>query len=137
VVRPAHVVHVYYGFGDTSGRQFGATVFEDYSCQRKLGDKVRSERGVRFRIGLWTALEDVESSNYKELYNLVETVSAEAKAGRMQDCKLFLFTDNSTAEGCFHWGTLKSPLLHELVLGLRTLEMAHGMTIHMVHISGK
>ncbi len=98
---------------------------------------MRSEQGVRFRIGLWTALEEVESSNYKELHNLVETVLAEAKAGRMRDCELFLFTDNSTAEGCFHWGTLKSPLLHELILRLWTLEMAHRMTIHMVHISGK
>jgi hypothetical protein len=61
-------------------------------------------------------LEEEESSNYKELSNLVETVSEEAKAGRMRDCELFLFTDNSTAKGCFYRGTSKSPLLHELVL---------------------
>ncbi len=67
----------------------------------------------------------------------METVLAETKAGRLRDCKFFLFTDNSTAESCFHHGSLKSPLLHELVLRLRTLEMTYGMTIHMVHISGK
>jgi hypothetical protein len=33
VVRPAYMVHVYYGFGDASGRQFGATISEDYSCR--------------------------------------------------------------------------------------------------------
>ena len=27
VVRPSHVVHVYYGFGDASGKQFGATIW--------------------------------------------------------------------------------------------------------------
>ncbi len=32
VVRPANVVHVYYGFGDASGKQFGAIVSEDYNC---------------------------------------------------------------------------------------------------------
>ncbi len=67
VVRPAHVVHVYYSFGDASGRQFGATVSKDYSCRHKLGNEARSERGVRFCIGLWMASEEVESSNYKEL----------------------------------------------------------------------
>jgi hypothetical protein len=48
VVRPAQMVHVYYGFGDASGKQFGATLSEDYGCQRKLGKEVSSTRGVRF-----------------------------------------------------------------------------------------
>ncbi len=137
VVRPVNVVQVYYGFGDASGKQFGATISEDYNCQRKLSKDGRIKRGVRFRIGLWTASEEEESSNYKELCNLVETVTAEAKAGRLHDCEFFLFTDNSTAEGCFYRGSSKSPLLHKIVLRLRTLEMSCGMTIHVVHISGK
>ncbi len=32
VVHPANVVHVYYGFGDASGKQLGATVSKDYNC---------------------------------------------------------------------------------------------------------
>jgi hypothetical protein len=52
-------------------------------------------------VGLWSAEEKEESSNYKELRNLVDTVSEEERAGRMRDCELFLFTNNSTAEGCF------------------------------------
>ena len=78
-----------------------------------------------------------ESSNYKELRNLVDTVGEEARAGRLRDCELFVFTDNSTAEGCFHRGTSKSVHLHSLVLELRTLEMIYGMTIHVIHISGR
>ena len=131
------MVQVYYGFGDASGKQFRATISEDYNCQRKLSKDGRIEGGVHFRIGLWMALEEEESSNYKELCNLVETVTAEAKAGRLHDCEFFLFTDNSTAEGCFYRGSSKSPLLHKIVLRLRTLEMSCGMTIHVVHISGK
>ncbi len=78
-----------------------------------------------------------ESSNYKELRNLVDSVEAEARAGWLRDCELFIFTDNSMAEGCFHRGTSKSPHLHALVVDLRILEMIYGMTLHVVLISGK
>jgi hypothetical protein len=69
VVRPAHVVHVYYGFGDASGKQFGATLSESYSCRQQLSNPRQNSCGVRFRLGLWTAKEEEESSNYKELKN--------------------------------------------------------------------
>jgi hypothetical protein len=64
-------------------------------------------------------------------------VSEEAGAGRLRDCKFFLFADNSTVEGCFYHGSSKSQHLHALVLSLRTLKMTFGMTIHIIHISGK
>ena len=67
VVRPSRVVHVYYGFGDASGKQFGATILTNYNGGSKLSGWIESEEGVRFQIGLWTAEEDKESSNYKEL----------------------------------------------------------------------
>jgi hypothetical protein len=96
----------------------------------------KDKRGIRFRIGLWSAAEEAESSNYKELKNLVDTVSEEAKAGQLQDCKLFMFTDNSMAESCFYQGSSKLHPLHALVLVLQTLEMTYGMTIHIIHVSG-
>jgi hypothetical protein len=83
VVRPSHVVHVYYGFGDTSGKQFGATISADYNCRGCLSRPTKGKRGIRFRVGLWLAKEEDESSNYKELCNLVETVAGEARAGRL------------------------------------------------------
>ena len=81
--------------------------------------------------------EEEESSNYKELKNLVYTVEGEATGGRLRDFEIFLFTDNSTAESCFYQGNSKSRNLHTLVLKLRTLEMTYRMMIHVVHISGK
>jgi hypothetical protein len=93
VVRPAQVVHVYYGFGDASGKQFGVTLLTSYDCQSKLGLSRQDARGIRFRVGLWSAAEETESSDYKELRNLVDTVLEEAKARRMRDCEFFLFTD--------------------------------------------
>jgi hypothetical protein len=92
--------------------------------------------GVRFQIGLWSPEEEEESSNYKELKNLVDTVLKEAASGRLKDCKLFIFTDNSTTESCSYQGNSKSLHLHRLVLELRVAEMTYGMTIHDVHVSG-
>jgi hypothetical protein len=102
VVRRAHVVYVYYRFGDASGKQIGATLSPSYDCQSKLSATRQDAQGIWFWVGLWLAIKETESSNYRELRNLVVTVSEEAKAGRMNDCEFFLFTDNSTAEGCFY-----------------------------------
>ena len=112
-------------------------MLESFCCDRKLSEDVKVNGGIRFRVGLWTVEKEEESSNYKELKNLVDTVEGEATGGRLRDCKFFLFTDNSTAESCFFRGTSKSRNLHALVLKLRMLEMTYGMTIHVVHISGK
>ncbi len=68
---------------------------------------------------------------------LVDAIGEEARAGRLRDCELFMFMDNLTAEGCFYRGNSKSVHLHALVLELRTLEMTYGMTLHIIHISGK
>ena len=137
VVRPTQVVQVFYGFGDASGKQFGATLSENYNCRGRLSGAGHGPDRIRFRIGLWSPEVEEESSNYKEPRNLVDTVGEEARAGRLRDCELFVFTDNLTAEGCFHRGTSKSVHLHLLVLELRTLEMIYGMTIHVIHISGR
>ena len=137
VVRPSQVVQVYYGFGDASDKQFGATISRDYNCKARLAKATKPSTGVQFQIGLWIAEEEEESSNYKELKNLVDTVKEEAEAGRLRNCKFFLFTDNSTAKSCFYQGTLKSRHLHGRVLKLRGLEMAYGMSIHVIHVSGK
>jgi hypothetical protein len=137
VVHPSHVVHVYYGFGDASGKQFGATLLKNYNCRGCLSKPAKAKRRVRFCVGLWSAKEEDESSNFKELCSLVDTVADKARAGCLQDCEFSLFTDNSTAESCYYQGNSKSRCLHLLVLDLCSLEIELGMTIHVIHISGK
>ena len=88
---------------------------ESYVCDWRLSKDGRVGGGIRFRIGLWTMEEEEESSNYKELKNLVDMVEGEATGGRLCDCKFFLFTDNSTAESCFYRGNSKSRNLHALI----------------------
>jgi hypothetical protein len=136
VVRPSMVVSVFYGFGDASGKEFGGTISENYNCDRALSKIAEGKDGLRFRIGVWNAEERLESSNFKELCNLVEFTESEAERGRLRNCEYFLFTDNSTAESCFYRGTSSSKILHSLVLRLRLLEMKYGMLIHLIHVSG-
>jgi hypothetical protein len=92
--------------------------------------------GTQGRFGLWARDEDKESSNFRELLNLVQTVEAEAEAGNMRNTELWLFTDNSTAESCFVKGSSKSKLLHELVVRLQKVEMQCGGNLHLVHVAG-
>ena len=121
-VRCKHVITAFYGFGDASSGGFGATV-------ERIG-------GVVGRFGLWGSDEESESSNYRELLNLVETVEEEARGGHLKNAELWLFTDNSTAESCFVKGSSTSKLLHQLIVRLRKVEMHHGFGLFLVHVAG-
>ena len=122
IVRSKVVFTAYYGFGDASSGGFGATV--------------ERADGVHGRFGLWGKDADDKSSNYRELRNLVETVEEEASEGHLSNVELWLFTDNSTAESCYYKGSSTSPLLHELILRLRKVEIDIGFRLYMVHVSG-
>ncbi len=135
VATPAEVVQVFYGFGDAAGKGFGATVAGSYHCSRKLSEPRAGPKELRYRVGIWTAEEEEESSNFKELCNLVETAEKEAEAGRLRNCEFFLFTDNLVAESCYYCGSSSSPKLHSLVLLLRVLEMRFGMRVLVVNMS--
>ena len=112
-----------YGFGDASAAGFGATI-------------ERPGIGLYGRFGVWGKDSETESSNYRELNNLVETVEEEALEGRMDGGELWIFTDNSTAESVFHKGGSTSPKLHELVVRLRLAELDYGFTLYVVHVAG-
>ena len=71
------------------------------------------------------------------MQNLVDALKEEAKLGNLKGVEVFLFTDNSTAEGAFFNGSSSSRKLFELILELREMEMEHEMKIHFVHVSGK
>jgi hypothetical protein len=121
-VRSMRTLTAYYGFGDASGSGFGATV--------------ERPNGVFGRYGLWGKDAEDESSNYRELRNLVETVEEEAHVGYLTQGELWIFTDNSTAESCFFRGGSSSKLLHQLVLRLRVAELTYGFILHVVHVAG-
>jgi hypothetical protein len=53
------------------------------------------------------------------------------------DVELSMFTYNMVSENSFYRGTSSSPILFELVLRLRLLEMHGGWKLHVIHIAGK
>eukprot|EP00804_Cyclotella_cryptica_P010959 CCRYP_016684-RA/>CCRYP_016684-RA protein AED:0.10 eAED:0.14 QI:0/0/0/1/0.25/0/5/0/1241 len=75
VVRPAQVVQVLYGFGDASGTGLGSTV---QGLKINALGEPEVKDGLRYRVGVWGKDEELESSNYRELANLVMTVEDEA-----------------------------------------------------------
>ena len=104
VIRPAKVAQVFYGFWDASNNQFGSTTLANYNCQAKFSKTLKSKSGLCYCLRIWSAVEMKESSNYKELNNLVESTEHEVESGRLQNCEFFLFANNSTAESCYHQG---------------------------------
>jgi hypothetical protein len=113
----------YYGFGDASGLGFGAMI------------QIRDE--IWYEYGQWTEIANEKSSNWREFTNLVEFLEGAVVKHKLGGSEIFIFTDNSTSEAAFWKGTSQSPLLFELVLRLRQLDMDHNIMLHVVHVSGK
>lgn len=123
LVRGNQVAAVQYGFGDASKSGFGAT-FE-------LPDE-----SVWFRFGVWGSDEQTESSNFRELNNLVEALEIRLSSNKLNGWEIFLLTDNSTAEAAFHKGSSSSRKLFDLVLRLKQLALHHGVILHFIHVAG-
>ena len=113
-----------YGFGDASKAGFGASLEE-------------LDGNIWFRLGVWGSVLENESSNFRELINLVEAIEARVSEGSgLRGAEIFLFTDNSTAEAAFYKGTSSSEKLFEAILRLRVLEVNEGIIIHFIHVAG-
>jgi hypothetical protein len=121
-IRGTVVIEVFYGFGDASQTGF-CTNFQ-------IGDQ------IGYRHGHWCDATSEESSNYRELKNLVDGLEQQVKAGKITGAEVFLFTDNSTAEAVYYKGNSSSRKLFELMLRLRKLEMDASLILHVVHVSG-
>lgn len=130
LVRGDKVGSARFAFGDASGGGFG-------SSWESLGGKDNGAADhVGYRFGTWDKKSSEQSSNYRELRNLVDTLVAMAAEGELQGTELFLFTDNSTAEAAFAKGSSSSKALFEMVLQLRKLEMESSCKLHVSHVSG-
>ena len=112
-----------YGFADASKSRLGSI-------------KTWDDR-TTVRMGTWGSDADDESSNWRELSNLVEDLESKECSGDLENSWIILATDNSTAEGCLYKGNSPSKKLFELVVRLRSLEMQTGATILVTHVSGK
>jgi hypothetical protein len=50
--------------------------------------------------------------------------------------EVFMFTDNYVMKCAYFRGTSSSPILFDLLLRLRKLELHAGLKIHVIHIAG-
>lgn len=142
LIRSKQVLMVIYGFGDASGSGFGSTT--------------TTPQGVRYRYGLWGDDLAGRSSNFREMFNIADSLTAEVASldfahlthmvdaleqestkGLLHHTEFFMFTDNAVAEGAFFKGTSTNKHLFELVLRLKRLEFDHSLKLNVIHVSGR
>jgi len=124
LVRGKAIKEVQYGFGDASGKGFGA------SWEVKNGE-------LYYRLGTWGEDMSDQSSNLRELKNLVETLEVMAKLGHLAGFEIFICTDNAVSEAAYFNGSSSSEELFNCIVRLRQLEMGHRCKIYIFHVSGK
>jgi hypothetical protein len=98
-IRSKNLVEVYYRFGDASQDGFGFNI--------QIGDR------IVYRFGQWCNALSEESSNYRELFNLVIRLEELVDDGTLKDCEVFIFTGNSTAESVYCKGNSSSRHMFE------------------------
>ena len=101
--------------------------------------KTRREKPVKTfnRVGFWVeSIRDGKRCKWKELRNCVGSIEQGVMEGRLQGCKVFMFTDNSAVERAFYNGTSSDKHLFELVLRLRKTAMQEELIVHVIHIAG-
>lgn len=121
-VRMSKQATAVYAFGDASGTGFGSAFW--------IQDK------IHYRHGNWTVEIEDESSNFRELANLIFAIEEAYEAGLLSETELFLFTDNTTAESAYFRGSSSSRSLFDLVLKLRKLQMHGDFLLHVIHVAG-
>ena len=93
LVRPVEgAIYVAYGAGDASGEGFGSRV-------KPLGLQ------PLLRRGFWCTEASEESSNWRELRNLVDAIKEESVRGRLVGREIWLATDNTTAATAYYKGS--------------------------------
>lgn len=125
MVRANTTLHVFYGFGDASGKGLGSGI-------------ARSDLPhLSVRIGVWGYAEsEEESSNWREFTNVVEGLEEEGEKGNLTNCIVFFFTDNSTVEAALYSGTSSSPKLLKLVIRFKALQSKYSVIVHVSHVAG-
>jgi hypothetical protein len=128
--RPPHLgrirakckANILYCFCDPLGGGFGcSTEFDKGICYefRERGEAIHEE-----------------SSSYRELMKLVNTLIRTAREGLLDGCAVFLYTDNQTSEASYFRGSAKSRAWFELIVTLYKLQMQYDSSLHVVWIAG-
>jgi len=112
-----------YGFVDASRQGFRSSF--------------ATPNGMLYTLGMWGADDQSQSSNYRELNNLVTTLERHVSDGTLGQSEVYVFMDNGTAEAMYCKGNSSSRLLFELILCLQMLEMMGGLLLNVIHVTDK
>ena len=123
LVRGKRILLAKYGFGDASGSGFGSSW-------------INPSGSISYWYGSWGSDMQVQSSNFRELCNLVETLETMGNDHELEGTEMFIFTDNAVAEAAFFKGNTSSPTLYELILRLNILELDRHLKLHIIHVAG-
>jgi len=67
----------------------------DASAGKGFGNALMVDRVCHAVFGSWSGDIEVEDSNFKELFNLVNAVENAHQAGHLKSTELFVLTDNA------------------------------------------
>ena len=81
-------------------------------------------------MGIWGKDNEAHLSNFCKLANLVDSLEARGEDRDLTGAEVFVFTDNTTAEGAYYQDTSSNKMLFDLVVWLRRLEMHLGCVLH-------
>jgi hypothetical protein len=121
-VRSKNLLQVYYGFGGASGEGFVIIILLDGAVEWESGSRKEFYK--------------TKSSNRREFENLVHRLETFSQAHLGTAIEAFMSTDNYVTECSYFRGTSSSPILSDLVLRLRKLELHAGWKIHVIRIAG-
>lgn len=91
---------------------------------------------IHYEYWHWCTKISKRLSNFCELLKLVDTLELKVWDGQLQNCEVFIFTDNTIAESVFYKGSLTSKRLFKLILQFWHLETHRSLTLHMVYLVG-
>jgi len=93
-VRPNKFAEALHMFGDASGAGFGSSL--------KIGGV------IHYLHRQWSSSYGKETSNYRELGNLIHTIKYACGKGMLKKAEPFVSTDNSSTEAAFFKGSSSS-----------------------------
>jgi hypothetical protein len=92
---------------------------------------------IEIEYGAWDDDLTEQSSNFREAFNLVRALENGVQEGLIErGPEIWVFTDNAVSERSFYKGSSQSPLMHELCVRLRKLELEFGVFIRVIWVAG-
>jgi hypothetical protein len=82
---------------------------------KAFGSAFQFDDGILYSYGIWGWDVEGDSSNYRELNNLITALEQHLVDGTLHGSEVFVFTNNTTTESAVYEGNTTSKRLFSLV----------------------